>query len=33
MAMPGGVGPVDLDDEGEFESQLELTGGDCQVKR
>ena len=28
MAMPGGAGPVDLDDEGEFESELELTGGD-----
>ena len=28
MAMPGGAGPVDLDGEGEFESELELTGGD-----
>ena len=28
MTMPGGAGPVDLDDEGEYESELELTVGD-----
>lgn len=28
MAMPGGGGPVDLDDQGEFEGELALTGGD-----